>query len=39
MAKNVENNGFIIIIKKGSLFDLELADSTINLKRKKMKQK
>jgi len=32
-GKEVENNGFLAIIEKGSLFDLELAGSTINLKR------
>ncbi len=31
-GKEVENNGFLAIIKKGSLFDIELAGSTINLK-------
>jgi len=30
-GKEVENNGFLVIIEKGSLFDLELAGSTINL--------
>ena len=38
-GKGVENNGFIVIIKKGSLFDLELAGSTINLKREENETK
>ena len=38
-GKGVENNGFIAIIKKGSLFDLELAGSTINLKREENETK
>ena len=33
-GKGVEDDGFTATIKKGSLFDLELADTTINLKRK-----
>ena len=32
-VKGFENNGFIVKIKKGSIFDIELTDSTINLKR------
>ena len=39
LGKEVENNGFIAIIKKGSLFDLELAGSTINLKREENETK
>jgi len=39
LGKGVENNGFIAIIKKGSLFDLELAGSTINLKREENETK
>ena len=31
----IENNGFVIAIKKGSIFDLELADSKINFNFKK----
>ena len=38
-GKEVENNGFLAIIKKGFLFDLELAGSTINLKRKENETK
>ena len=38
-GKGVKNNGFIVIIKKGSLFDLELAGSTINLKREENETK
>lgn len=34
LGKETENGGFTTIIKKGSLFDLQLADSTINLKLK-----
>lgn len=33
--RDVENGGFTAIIKKGFLFDLELAGSTINLRREK----
>ena len=33
--KNNDSNGFKIVIKKGSVYDIELADTTINLKRKK----
>lgn len=33
--KNADGDGFKITVKKGSIFNLELADSTINLKRKK----
>ena len=32
-GRAVESNEFIVVIKKGTLFDLELADSTINIKR------
>ena len=39
MVKEFENNGFIAIIKKGSIFDLELAGSTINLKREENETK
>ncbi len=38
-VKEFENNGFIATIKKGSIFDLELADSTINLKREENETK
>ena len=38
-VREFENNVFVIIIKKGSLFDLELADSTINLKREESETK
>ena len=38
-GKGVKNNGFIAIIKKGSLFDLELAGTTINLMRKENKMR
>jgi len=38
-VKEFENNGFIVTIKKGSIFDLELADSTINLKREENETK
>ena len=31
--EEVTNNEFVIIIKEGSLFNIELADTTINLKR------
>ena len=34
-GKKVENNGLSILIKKGSIFNLELANSIINLKREK----
>ena len=38
--KNVRGgDGFKATIQNGSIYDLELADSTINLKREKMKQK
>ena len=32
-VKGVEGNGLKLIINKGSIYDLELADSTVNLKR------
>ena len=32
--KDLDGNAFNVIIKKGTLYELELADSTINLKRK-----
>jgi hypothetical protein len=35
LGKEVENGGFAATIRKGSLFDLQLADSIINLKFKK----
>jgi hypothetical protein len=35
LGKEVENDGFTATIRKGSLFDLQLADSVINLKLKK----
>ena len=38
-GKGVENEGFIAIITKGSLFDLELADSIINLNREENETK
>ena len=38
-VKEFENNGFIAIIRNGSLFDLELAGSTINLKREENETK
>jgi len=34
-SKEIENDGFTAIIRKGSLFDLQLTNSTINLKLKK----
>ncbi len=33
--REIENDGFVIAIKKGSIFDLELADSKINFNFKK----
>ena len=38
-VRNVGGDEFRIAIKKGSIFDLELANSTINLKRKKNETK
>ena len=38
-VKEFENNSYIVIIKSGSLFDLELAGSTINFKREENKIK
>ena len=38
-VKGVKNNGFIAVIKKGFLFDLELAGTTINLMRKENKMR
>jgi len=37
--KNYENEGYEIIIKRGSIFDLELSGSKINLKRKNKETK
>jgi len=38
-GRGVKNNGFIAVIKKGSLFNLELAGTTINLMRKANKMR
>ena len=35
LGKEIENGGLVATIRKGSLFDLQLADSIINLKLKK----
>ena len=38
-GKEIENEGFTAVIKKGTLLDLKLTDSIINLKREKDKTK
>ena len=38
-VKNIDSNGFKVTIQKGSIYDLELANSIINLKREKNETK
>ena len=38
-AKNVDGDEFKVVIEKGNIYDLELADSTINLNRAKKESK